>query len=101
MNLFHHDEHIDLDLRKAILVALSVFLFFTLPILVINQITTNIQSQTEQTGRVAGASTQTEEIVKKDNKGSDNLILTLGILSTGISVILSAYFVISSTKKSK
>ena len=94
-------QNIDIDGKKAIVLIGTFFIFFVLPISVLS---TNYSSypkevSTEQTGRVAGVETSAQENNKQDSTSS--IFLIVGILSLSVTLILSTYLLVSSSRNKK
>ncbi len=84
----------DFNLRKLIVASISIFVFFLLPVLVIQSLTTTVQNVEVGNGRVAGVNVSTnEELINilgfelnLNSKGG--IFILLGIILVGISIIL-------------
>jgi hypothetical protein len=97
MSYRKRNNNFDLDFRKSLAILATLFLFFVLPISVINQnIPQNAPAIEEDEGRVAGVTTDVIESNQNNEVNAETLFLTLGILFFGISIILATYFLIQS-----
>lgn len=104
-------QHIDLDLRKAVVGLASLFIFFVLPISIFGQ---NSSQSTDQ-GQVAGVETTSTEVVPEaeitttseepvqttEPLSADILFLIIGVIFLGVCLILIAFFLADSVRSKR
>lgn len=101
-------QNIDIDGKKAIVLIASFFIFFVLPISVLNTSYSTYPKETEsaQNGRVAGVETtadqsKQEETASPNQISTDSIFLIIGILSLSVTLILVSYLLVSSVRSSQ
>lgn len=87
----------DFNIRKLIVGVFSVFLFFVLPVLVIQNISTVVQNP--ERGRVAGINIDSNEElisllgIEIDLNSKGGIFILIGSILVGISIILFLYLI--------
>jgi hypothetical protein len=100
-------QNIDIDSKKVIVLIATFFIFFVLPIAVLNTsystYPTNVES--EQIGRVAGVETTSTESKERKSTSSENssdsVFMIIGTLSLSVTIILSSYLILSTSRAKK
>jgi len=103
---------VDLTVARAVVIFASVTLFFVLPVLGITYLQTHLVNLTAQENttsaqttqpQVAGvstdASTENANVLGIDMGSEQGLLLTIGIILVGISLIIVLFLIAENTKK--